>query len=330
MKSIAAFLMLFGAVSLLDAQVYQPINYPGANFTVVTGINSRGTIVGYYILNNYDYCFELSAGVYTTITPAGAECHGINDSGTVAGFFMPSGGTPYGFLWKNGVYTSPIIPPGTAEGAYALGIGNGGLVVGYYIDINGDNNGFSWNSNTNTYETIDLPGAVPATQTMIWGVNNGRMVGQFYPSAFTDPELATSFLYSNGTFIAFNTWGTALANCTLVTGLNASGAMVGDSLTDGCDGNQYGFLLQNGNFTELSYPGSSITLAYGVDADGDVAGSYFTTNDLSQGYVYWRSAAAETAAGEVVKAAPLDPVHHAAICKSFKEKTPMHLMLRCQ
>jgi probable HAF family extracellular repeat protein len=59
-------------------------------------------------------------------------------------------------------------------------------------------------------------------------------------------------------------------------GINPGGDIVGTYVDT--SGNQHGFLLSNGKFTSLDYPGGpgTSTFARGISADGDIVGSYST------------------------------------------------------
>jgi probable HAF family extracellular repeat protein len=69
---------------------------------------------------------------------------------------------------------------------------------------------------------------------------------------------------------------------TLVTGINASGQIVGSYGDAG--GNGHGFLLENGRYTTLDVPGSDYTAAMGINDSGQIVGYYIaTTNSRATG-----------------------------------------------
>src|SRR5262249_4362094 len=53
---------------------------------------------------------------------------------------------------------------------------------------------------------------------------------------------------------------------------NRNGDIVGSYSLTGPDG--HGFLLQRGVFFSIDFPGESLTLAQGINRDGDIVGSY--------------------------------------------------------
>jgi hypothetical protein len=86
---IGVLLLLFFAGRPADAQNIGTINYPGAKYTAIYGINNFGVIVGAYILpDGSAHAFMLSQGTFTNIDdPLGNTSYatGINDVGDVVG-----------------------------------------------------------------------------------------------------------------------------------------------------------------------------------------------------------------------------------------------------
>lgn len=115
---------------------------PNAAFTVCTGINIHGQIIGTYEdSKGIDHGFLLSQGVYTTLDfSKKRETHpwGINDRGQIVGDSSIRGssatfGDPLGFLWDHGVYTT-LKAPDALELMTYWGINNRGQIIGGYID----------------------------------------------------------------------------------------------------------------------------------------------------------------------------------------------------
>jgi hypothetical protein len=66
------------------------------------------------------------------------------------------------------------------------------------------------------------------------------------------------------------------AGCTVATGINASGQIVGYySLEPSCGGSIQSFVLTSGTFTTINVPGANSTYAQGINASGDVSGLCF-------------------------------------------------------
>ncbi|WP_428485181.1 hypothetical protein [Rhodopila sp.] len=83
------------------AYTFNPIIAPGETlFTQALGINDFDTIVGVHNANA-NAAFSLANGSFTTLTPPGAtatDAVGINNSGTVAGFYVDGNGVTNGFI----------------------------------------------------------------------------------------------------------------------------------------------------------------------------------------------------------------------------------------
>jgi hypothetical protein len=168
---------------------FTPVNQPGTAFNQLLGINQAGTVAAGYSSTDptgatLQKALTVSGGpsftspVFTDINallPANfnSQATGVNDAGSVVGFFLPTATTSIGFLDKGGVIT--LIDPLGSTFTQALGINNNGEIVGFeidamgvqhgYVDINGVPHGF------------DPPGSV---NTTINGVNNlGQIVGFF-------------------------------------------------------------------------------------------------------------------------------------------------------
>jgi hypothetical protein len=138
---------------LLSKGRFTRINFPGANLTIATGINSAGQIVGAYRERE---------------PTTGSE---------------PTTGRLHGFVLSGGVF-STIDVPGAID-TYALGISPRGDVVGQYKAADG-RHGFVMTGNT--FSTTDFPGGSeapgpsnwPFKQNAAYGVNiAGSIVGQY-------------------------------------------------------------------------------------------------------------------------------------------------------
>jgi probable HAF family extracellular repeat protein len=87
------FLLSDGSYTLLDV--------PSATETIVSGINNRGQIVGYYTAGGSQHGFLLSGGSYGTVDVPGAtltEIWDINDAGQLVENYLDAAGTFHGFV----------------------------------------------------------------------------------------------------------------------------------------------------------------------------------------------------------------------------------------
>jgi hypothetical protein len=108
------------------------IDVPGANHTILTDINSRGTIVGYFASDVGDSPFSYSDGTFTFIDrPPEADAHmvpiSIANNGTIVGAF---GGEfdSRGFILRDGEFTIVNYPG--AGWTTLTGIASEGTIVG--------------------------------------------------------------------------------------------------------------------------------------------------------------------------------------------------------
>lgn len=173
---------------LFDTAVLQEIQRTGfgsSTFTEWGGINSSGTIAGYYAdpadpsFGTYRAFTRDSGGNYTAITWSGDPDFGftvdIDEHGRVAG-----GGNNTAWVWNtNGTFTVFNVPGFTVNGAF--GMNDHGVVVGAawpgFFDTP---NGLIYNISNNTATIWNYPGAA---QTTLYGINNrGDIVGEFKPN----------------------------------------------------------------------------------------------------------------------------------------------------
>ena len=126
-----------------------------------------------------------------------------------------------------------------------------------------------------TYTQIDYPGAV---WTRCWGINTaGQISGTYW-----DVNLNShGFLLSDGNYTTINYPGAAE---TFLTGMNDEGQIVGYTDNTGVDA---GFLysLRTKAFTDVTYPGSYVTLPFAINNAGAIAGDFYLYGVPSQGFV---------------------------------------------
>jgi hypothetical protein len=169
---------------------FTTVDQPGTAFNQLLGINASGTTAAGYSSTNpagntLQKAYTVSGGpsfaspVFTDINallPANvnSQATGVNNAGTVVGFYMPTATTSLGFLDLAGVI-STIDPFGSTMTA-ALGIDNiGNEIVGFETDAMGFQHGYVDISGVPS--VFDPPGS---TSTTINGVNDqGQIVGFF-------------------------------------------------------------------------------------------------------------------------------------------------------
>jgi probable HAF family extracellular repeat protein len=240
---------------------FTQIDVPGANWTIATGINSAGQIVGYY-LDEYlkTYGFLYSGGSFTQIDAPGARhtyAYGINSAGQIVGEFDDNTGS-HGFLDTGGSFTQIDVP--ATSYTYAHGINSTGQIVGYFSNNTG---GYGFLYAGGRFTQIDVPGAL---DTFAFGINGaGQIVGIFGNNTGTH-----GFLDTGGSFTQIDSpWVTRYSMGTYAYGINSAGQIVG---TFDNDTGSHGFLYSGGSFTQIDVPGASGTEAYGINDAGQIVG----------------------------------------------------------
>jgi len=166
---------------LLSGGALTTIDFPGATFTVATGINPSGHIVGRYRSpDGMFHGYSLIDGSFTTIDYPGAiSIQGItiNRRDDIAGYYVDAAGVFHGFLLSEGSFTT-FDPPGsvnTGGPASALGINSDGEIVGCYTTADGRTHGFVLRNGS--FTSFDIAGV---RLTCNNGVNqHGDIVGLF-------------------------------------------------------------------------------------------------------------------------------------------------------
>ncbi len=196
---------------------------------------------------------------------------GINDLGTIAGYFgsgasasHPNKGytlAPYsGMTYTNENY------PGSVQ-TQVTGLNDMGKTVGFYVNAAGDNFGF-WLKD-GRFSSYSAPGAAGKTKTtQLLGVNNEGMAVGFYNDASGNAhafELDTKTGAYRPLTIpgGVQTTASAINDNGDVAGFYVDSKMVTKS-----------FLLRGSSLQILSVPGASATQAFGVNDSDQVVGQY--------------------------------------------------------
>ena len=69
---------------------------------------------------------------------------------------------------------------------------------------------------------------------------------------------------------------------TSVRGISSAGTIVGACFLSGI---RHGYILNNGVYTIIDFPGSTNDIAFGVNAAGVIVGSYDDSNGATHGFV---------------------------------------------
>jgi uncharacterized membrane protein len=243
-------LQIAGSVHAATTETFVPTttDFPGASTTAARGINNSGDIVGTYL------CSPV-AGCTLTGPEASAGSHG--------------------FLLQDGVYTRIDVPGGT--GTVARGISDQGVIVGHY-NSSGVTHGFTYRDGEYSYP-IDVPASLfdnpssTARHTLPVRISpQGDIVGCFHEGTQTMTTMH-GWLLRNGTFTALATPHSAGDTTsrdpdTMNNGIAPTGEIVGFYMSMGVS-----YVADsNGIVTTFTFDGNRFTLAWDVNARGDIVG----------------------------------------------------------
>ena len=262
------------------------INYPEAAFTLAEGINPAGEIAGVYLdASGNVHGFVLRRGALERIDYPGAaytELRAITPGGDIVGnYFMAGenpgfvpvpGGAPiniHGFVLKRdgtlitlsypghpNMITARIVPDGSVLGCFHdhdFGYWMRGFLWkdGVYTGLDGTLQGLNVPSSMNNGATPDLGQIVGFSMDMMLNKNRAYVLQDGGLNVFDYPSASVA---------STRAWD-----------INPSGAIVGD-YRDATG--THGFLLENGSFTSLTFPGATVTTARGINPGGAVVGWY--------------------------------------------------------
>jgi uncharacterized membrane protein len=233
---------------------FTSIDFPRADFTVAAGIGPSGDIVGNYRLRGEPalvrHGFQRSNGTFTTINAPRAvftNALGISRNGEIVGRYCTV--LPCDLQNQHGFLMRrgrfSTIDFRGAAGTNAWGINDRGEIVGGYLGRNGKSHVYL--RRQSQFTTIDFPNAVDtATLGLKGGINSSGEIASYYCT---------------------------IGPCSINNMLNLN------------NNSEHGFLLSHGNFTAIDFPGSHATLAFGINARGDIVGSYHDASGKEHGFL---------------------------------------------
>ena len=129
--------------------------------TYPIGVNSSGTIVGYYTFAIDTVAFAYANGVFTPVGPSGSDqvlAFGINDKGEISGeYFDLTTGQYEGWIGSISTCCRTVIDPQSASSTTVFDTNVHGIATVDWVDAKGNTEASLYNG-TN-YETVNVPGA---------------------------------------------------------------------------------------------------------------------------------------------------------------------------
>jgi uncharacterized membrane protein len=273
------------------------IDYPGATFTDVFGVNNPGLVVGLgfnadgSLLTAFSY--DSKKGGYTKITPAPGsletDVFGVNEPGVIVGGVTVDGVTESAFvLSKKGAYTA-FSHPGCAV-TEARAVNNTGLVSGLGIDCGTSATlGFIYDPARNVFTDF-----LPGPNTVAQGINNrGQVVGSVTLAAGEACPSCLAGRYGflrdvSGELRYFRVNGQptsarGISDSGWVTGYISSGGGLEGFVTT-LDGTPYDAITIS-RFKLLTFPGAILTEPESITNTGGIVGVWFDALGNDHGFI---------------------------------------------
>ena len=168
---------------------FHPIVFPTTDNSTpavdqLLGVNDHRRAVGFYVNaagNNRAYRFNIKTGNFHRVRIHGATgvvATGINNKGSISGFFTDSGGNTHGFLLRRTGRLFILDAPG-ATMTLAFGVNKHGEVVGAWTS-GSESHGFTW-TRQGGFQTVDDPNGIGTT--VINGIDKQGVLVGFYTNS---------------------------------------------------------------------------------------------------------------------------------------------------
>jgi len=281
--------------SAAAADTFTPFDYPSATTTQPFGLNADGAVVGSFVDSaGATHGFLLREGHFTSIDYPGAvytSALGINSQGDIVGCHIEDAtripGTIgcHGYLLHQGTFTSIDVPG--KFGAIAAHINDAGQIVGCAHDDDGpggtmmnDMHGFMY-SNGN-YSQLSAMATMNYSVTPDGGVTLGVVT----------MNGTHGYLASGDAIVPFDF---PFATLTNPFDIGPAGDVIVGAYIDAAKGT-HGFLMRMGDstgtlgvtgpfeFFTIDYPGSTRTVARGINPQGDIVGYYNDAAGKTHGF----------------------------------------------
>jgi hypothetical protein len=272
--------------SIVDDLVFEALDAPGARLTRPFGVNASGYISGLYMdMQGAGHGFVREPqGTYATFDYPGARftnAGAINARGDVVGRWMDAAGTNHGYLrTRTGDFTT-VDPPSpcvaSARPGVVHGINDIRDLVGRCFDANGKELAWLWRHD-GSFQVLDDPALLTTDAWMI--TNRGVIVGDY--TAMTN--VVHGYVWAEHTgMITLDFPG----NQTGVRSMNERGDTTG--VYGPSAGRFHGFLIRDGVFVTIDYPGSVNNPPQGgtlvISNNGTIVGGYIDANGREHGFV---------------------------------------------
>lgn len=289
--------LVLGASILISAgasaqySTYTTIGFPAGGNVRGWGLNAKAHVTVQHETTGDGFIYDLAGNVFQGLPP-GVTPMGINDDGTVTGS-LSDGTSTLGFISNGGSLNKFAHPAG--GDTFGRGISSKGLVAGYTV-LPGSSTpiGFIYDPKADSFTNILVSGA---QLNIAQGINSaGSVVGSVNlpaNAAYTgSPAGAYGYFREfNGALTLFRVNGLP----TRARGINDEGMVTG-WFTDPVTSTNKSFVIKlsiSGAFANvpvatssiLEVPGSSNTIAEGINAMGEVSGIAHFPNGSTTAFV---------------------------------------------
>ena len=202
----------------------------------------------------------------------------------MVGFFDDSNANQHGYILLDGQFTQ-IDYPG-ASGTIVRGINNAGDITGHYLDSTGIKHGFILQGGR--FQNVQAPHSAGCGIDVWMAADNGRVaVGEFCDNR--DQALHAYLRNRPGDFQNIDFPSGGAFPCTAAHYINERGEITGRygvaNTADECyNGTFHGFLLRQGKYIAIDFPGSGFTIALAINDDGVIVGTYNDKQGVSHGF----------------------------------------------
>jgi hypothetical protein len=198
----------------------------------------------------------------------------ITPSGDITGNYVSSDGAQHGFLYSKGKFTS-IDYPGAAS-TVVTNINARGDMVGTYADSN--NNNYDFLLSKGKFTSFTYPGS---TFSAAWGISpSGDIVGPYSTGGPLHGYILSKENFSQiPDFPGASDTAATMMSADVIVGV--AGNLNGDQTV-------HGFMLKNGVFTLVDFPGSPWVFVSGLNPVGEIVGGHGDANGVEHGFLYSR------------------------------------------
>ena len=283
LNAVGAVRLTIMPIGLAQGVRYERFDVPGALLTRPFGVNASGHIVGLYRdAQNASHGFLRSPdNSYVAIDYPGAiftNATGINARGAIVGRWTDAGGINHGYVRTHQGHFVQIDPPApcvlTTQQTVIHGINDIGDLVGRCFDAAGKELGWLWRHD-GSLRVFDDPEHESSDAWM--PTNTGAVVGDYrdrtlFVHGFTwsEPDGFITLDFANSQ--------------TGVRDMNERGDITG--IYAEASGRLHGFLLRDGVFETIDYPGSANgggTLV--INNSGLMVGGFIDNNGREHGFI---------------------------------------------